>query len=136
MNPNSPTLRVLLAKPGLDGHDRGLHVVARALRDAGMEVIYLGMRVSPQAIALAAAQEDVQAVGVSNLSGAYPTLFPEIARALIEEGVDLGQVVLFGGGTIAPEDHSALKDCGFRTIFGPESSTADIVTFLRQEVEA
>ena len=134
MSAPPPHPRVLLAKPGLDGHDRGLHVVARALRDAGMEVIYLGMRVSPQAIALAAAQEDVHAVGVSNLSGAYPTLFPEIARALTDEQVDLEQVVLFGGGTIAPEDHETLKKCGFRALFGPESATGDIVEFLRREV--
>ena len=127
-------LRVLVAKPGLDGHDRGIKVIVRTLRDAGMEVIYLGMRVTPEAIALAALQEDVDAVGLSNLSGAYATLFPAVAAALRNQGVDLDDVVLFGGGTIPPEDHAALREAGFRAIFGPEALTTDIVRFLEQEV--
>ena len=129
-------LRVLLAKPGLDGHDRGIKVIVRALRDAGMEVIYLGMRVSPQAIALAAVQEDVHAVGLSNLSGAYATLFPAVAEALGDAGVSLSDTVLFGGGTIDPGDHEGLRQAGYRGIFGPDTSTADIVSFLEEEIPA
>lgn len=128
-------IRVLLAKPGLDGHDRGVRVIAQALRDAGMEVIYLGMRVSPRAIALAAVQEDVQAIGISNLSGAYRTLFPEVAKQLKEAGVDLSRVVLFGGGTLRPKDRDELISCGFRELFGPETSMRDVVVFLEKEVQ-
>lgn len=127
-------IRVLLAKPGLDGHDRGIKVIVRSLRDAGMEVIYTGLRVSPESVAKAALEEDVDAVGISNLSGAHPTLFPEIARQLAAAGVDLKRVILFGGGTIPPEDHKALLAAGFRHIFGPGSSTAEIVAFLEKEV--
>jgi methylmalonyl-CoA mutase C-terminal domain/subunit len=126
-------LRVLLAKPGLDGHDRGIKVVLRALRDAGMEVIYTGLRASPEAIAKAALEEDVDAVGVSNLSGAHATLFPAIAAALWARGVDLREVVLFGGGAIPPEDHAALLAAGYRALFTPGASTADIVAFLERE---
>ncbi len=132
--PRTWPLRVLLAKPGLDGHDRGVKVMVRALRDAGMEVIYTGLRSSPKAIALAALQEDVDAVGVSNLSGAHRTLFPEIAAELDRRGVDLKQVVLFGGGTIPPEDRESLLEAGYRGVFGPGTPMADIVTFLKREV--
>lgn len=127
-------IRVLLAKPGLDGHDRGIKVLVRALRDAGMEVIYTGLRASPEAIALAALQEDVDAVGVSNLSGAHRTLFPKIASELEERGVDLRRVVLFGGGTISPEDRQELLKAGYRGIFGPGTATSDIISFLKREV--
>ena len=105
-------IRVLLSKPGLDGHDRGIKVLVRALRDAGMEVIYTGLRVTPEAVALAAVQEDVDAVGVSNLSGAHLTLFPKVAEELQRRGVDLGQTVLFGGGTIPPDDRDELVSIG------------------------
>ena len=127
-------IRVLLAKPGLDGHDRGIQVIIRALRDAGMEVIYTGIRVSPQAVALAAVQEDVDAVGVSNLSGAHQTLFPAIASELRNAGVPLDRVVLFGGGTMSPEDIPPLEQVGFRRLFLPGSPTADIVRFLEEQV--
>jgi methylmalonyl-CoA mutase C-terminal domain/subunit len=126
-------LRVLLAKPGLDGHDRGVKVILRALRDAGMEVIYTGIRASPEAIARAALEEDVDAVGISNLSGAHRTLFPEVASALKAAGVDLARVVLFGGGIIPPEDHPALAACGYRGIFTPGTPLEEIVRFLRRE---
>jgi methylmalonyl-CoA mutase C-terminal domain/subunit len=127
-------IRVLLAKPGLDGHDRGIKVIVRALRDAGMEVIYTGLRVTPAAVAQAAVQEDVDAVGISNLSGAYATILPEVTRRLLEAGVDLERVVLFAGGTIPEEDHAALRAEHYRRIFGPGTSTADIVAFLEAEV--
>ena len=127
-------IRVLLAKPGLDGHDRGVKVMMRALRDAGMEVIYTGLRASPEAIALAALQEDVDAVGVSNLSGAHRSLFPKIAAELESRGADLAEVVLFGGGTIPPEDHAELLESGYRAIFGPGTAMADIVSLLEREV--
>ena len=126
-------LRVLLAKPGLDGHDRGVKVILRALRDAGMEVIYTGIRATPEGIARAALEEDVDAVGLSNLSGAHPTLFPDTADALRRAGVDLARVVLFGGGTIPPEDHAALRGAGFRGLFTPGTPLDEIVAFLRRE---
>lgn len=127
-------IRVLLAKPGLDGHDRGIKVMIRALRDAGMEVIYTGLRAKPEAVALAALQEDVDAVGVSNLSGAHRSLFPKIASELKARGADLEKVVLFGGGIIPPEDHAELLACGYRAIFGPGTKMAEIVEFLQHEV--
>ena len=132
--PSRWPIRVLLAKPGLDGHDRGVKVMVRALRDAGMEVIYTGLRASPEAIALAALQEDVDAVGVSNLSGAHRSLFPKIAAELESRGADLAEVVLFGGGIIPPEDHAELLESGYRAIFGPGTTMADIVSFLEKEV--
>jgi methylmalonyl-CoA mutase C-terminal domain/subunit len=127
-------IKVLLAKPGLDGHDRGIKVIIRGLRDAGMEVLYTGLRVTPGAVALAAAQEDVDAVGVSNLSGAHGTLLPETARRLAELGVDLSRVVLFAGGTIPVADHEELRRAGYRAVFGPGTSLAAIVAFLEEEV--
>jgi methylmalonyl-CoA mutase C-terminal domain/subunit len=127
-------IRVLLAKPGLDGHDRGIRVIARALRDAGMEVIYTGLRATPDAVALAAAQEDVDAVGVSNLSGAHMTILPEVAERLRRSSIDLEKVVLFAGGTIPPEDYPPLRAAGYRAIFGPGASTGDIAAFLEGEV--
>lgn len=134
MSSRAHPIRVLIAKPGLDGHDRGVKVILRALRDAGMEVIWLGMRISPEAIAKAAAEEDVDAIGLSNLSGAHRTLFPRVAEELRREGVDLGRVVLFGGGTIPPEDHPTLADVGYRAIFTPGSPIRSIVKFLDEEV--
>ncbi len=126
-------LRVLLAKPGLDGHDRGVKVIIRALRDAGMEVIYTGIRATPEGIARAALEEDVDVVGLSNLSGAHLTLFPRTAEALKAQGVDLGRVVLFGGGAIPTSDHPALKEAGYRAIFTPGTPLAEIVAFIRRE---
>ncbi len=127
-------IRVLLAKPGLDGHDRGIKVIVRALRDAGMEVIYMGLRVSPDSIAKAALEEDADAVGVSNLSGAHTTLFPEVVKQLEASGVDLRRVVLFGGGTIPPDDQQELRTFGYRAIFGPGTTTDEIIDFLEKEV--
>lgn len=132
--PRKRPIRVLLAKPGLDGHDRGIKVIVRALRDAGMEVIYTGLRVSPQSVAKAALEEDVDAVGISNLSGAYGTLFPEVAQCLEKAGFNLRELVLFGGGTIPEEDHDALLQAGYRALFGPGTATQDIVAFLDREV--
>jgi methylmalonyl-CoA mutase, C-terminal domain len=131
--PAAAAIRVLLAKPGLDGHDRGVKVIIRALRDAGMEVIYTGIRATPAGIARAALEEDVDAVGLSNLSGAHLTLFPQTAEALRAQGVDLDRVVLFGGGAIPPGDHPALREAGFRAIFTPGTPLAEIVDFLRRE---
>jgi methylmalonyl-CoA mutase C-terminal domain/subunit len=125
-----------VAKPGLDGHDRGVKVIIRSLRDAGMEVIYTGLRATPAGIALAAAQEDVDAVAVSNHSGAHAELFPRIARALEEAGVNLGRVVLVGGGAIPPADRPPLLAAGYRAIFGPGTSLGEIAEFLEREAPA
>ncbi len=124
-------LRVLIGKPGLDGHDRGAKVVARALRDAGMEVIYTGIRQTPQMIAEAALQEDVDCVGLSILSGAHLELFPRVTQALKERGIDREEILLFAGGIIPDEDIPALKELGFRQIFRPGASTLDIIDFVR-----
>src|SRR5581483_4972120 len=121
--------RVLIAKPGLDGHDRGAKVVARALRDAGMEVIYTGIRQTPRMIAEAALQEDVDVVGLSILSGAHMELFPKIVRELRDRGID--DVLLFAGGIIPTSDVPALEQLGFQAIFRPGSSMQDIVDFVR-----
>ncbi|MHB8577380.1 MAG: cobalamin B12-binding domain-containing protein [Dehalococcoidia bacterium] len=127
-------IRVLIAKPGLDGHDRGAKVVARALRDAGMEVIYTGIRQTPQMIAEAALQEDVDVVGLSILSGAHMELFPRIVDELHKRGVD--DVLLFAGGIIPEEDTPALAKLGFQAIFRPGTSTNDIIEYLRSNVGA
>jgi methylmalonyl-CoA mutase C-terminal domain/subunit len=124
-------IRVLIAKPGLDGHDRGAKVVARALRDAGMEVIYTGIRQTPDMIAEAALQEDVQVIGLSILSGAHQELFPRVVQALRDRGVDPDKVLLFAGGIIPDEDIPALKQLGFKQVFGPGSSTQDIIEYVR-----
>ncbi|HQZ83667.1 MAG TPA: cobalamin B12-binding domain-containing protein [Pyrinomonadaceae bacterium] len=125
-------IRVLVAKPGLDGHDRGAKVIARALRDAGMEVIYTGLRQTPEMIASAAMQEDVDAVGISILSGAHKTLCPRIVELLHNNGMD-DTLVLVGG--IVPEDDIApLKTQGVAEVFLPGTSTEDIVTFIRKNV--
>lgn len=125
-------IRVLIAKPGLDGHDRGAKVVARALRDAGMEVIYTGIRQTPEMIAEAALQEDVDVVGLSILSGAHLDLFPRIVELLRQKGLD--DVVLTCGGIIPEEDIPTLKKMGFAAAFGPGSSTQDLAKFIRAEV--
>jgi methylmalonyl-CoA mutase C-terminal domain/subunit len=121
-------IRVLVAKPGLDGHDRGAKVIARALRDAGMEVIYTGIRQTPQMIVETASQEDVDVVGLSILSGAHLEIFPEIMAGLKAKGME--DVVVVVGGIIPKEDHEALKGMGVRAIFGPGASTQDIAKFL------
>ncbi|HET9200969.1 MAG TPA: cobalamin B12-binding domain-containing protein [Dehalococcoidia bacterium] len=127
-------IRVLVAKPGLDGHDRGAKVVARALRDAGMEVIYTGIRQTPDMIAEAALQEDVDVVGLSILSGAHMELFPRVVSELDKRGVSHDDVLLFAGGIIPAEDIPALEKLGFKAIFGPGSSTVDIIDFVKQNV--
>jgi methylmalonyl-CoA mutase, C-terminal domain len=128
-------IRVLIAKPGLDGHDRGAKVVARALRDAGMEVIYTGIRQTPVMIAEAALQEDVDAIGLSILSGAHMELFPRLVDELKSRGVEPSEVLLFAGGIIPDEDLEPLHKIGFRGLFGPGTSTQDIIEFIRHEVE-
>ncbi len=127
------TIRVLVAKPGLDGHDRGAKVVASALRDRGMEVIYTGLHQTPEAIVEAAIQEDVDAVGLSILSGAHMTLFPAIAATLRQRGAD--QVVLTGGGIIPKEDMESLKKVGFDRLFGPGTTTDEIAQYIESEVK-
>ena len=124
--------RVLVAKPGLDGHDRGAKVVARALRDAGFEVIYTGLRQTPEQIAAAAVQEDVDAVGLSSLSGAHRRLFPEVVRALRAAGA--ADVVVFGGGAIPEEDIPELQRQGIERVFQPGTDTREIVAFLRERL--
>jgi methylmalonyl-CoA mutase C-terminal domain/subunit len=125
-------IRVLVAKPGLDGHDRGAKVVARALRDAGMEVIYTGLRQTPEMIAEAALQEDVDVVGLSVLSGAHLTLVPKIVDRLKENGLD--DVLIVVGGIIPEEDNEPLRQVGVKGVFGPGTSTEDIVAFIREQV--
>ena len=125
-------IRVLIAKPGLDGHDRGAKVVARALRDAGMEVVYTGIRQTPQMIAEAALQEDVDVVGLSILSGAHLELFPRVVDELKSRGVD--DVLLFCGGIIPEQDVPAVREMGFAGVFGPGANTNDIIEFLREHV--
>lgn len=125
-------IRVLVAKPGLDGHDRGAKVVARALRDAGMEVIYAGLRQSPAMISEAALQEDVDVVGLSILSGAHLTLVPKIITQLKEDG--LGDVLIVVGGIIPEEDVEKLRQMGVRGVFGPGTSTKDIIAYIRENV--
>ena len=122
-------IRVLVAKPGLDGHDRGAKVVARALRDAGMEVIYTGIRQTPEMIVESALQEDVDVVGLSILSGAHMALLPLIAEKLQAAG--LGQVLLVAGGIIPDEDVEPLREAGVHGIFTPGTSTQDIIDFIR-----
>jgi methylmalonyl-CoA mutase C-terminal domain/subunit len=126
-------IRVLVAKPGLDGHDRGAKVIARALRDAGMEVIYTGLRQTPEMIASAALQEDVDAVGISILSGAHNTLCPRIVNLLRENGMD--DTLVLVGGIVPQEDISTLKANGISEVFPPGTSTEDIVKFLRENVK-
>jgi methylmalonyl-CoA mutase C-terminal domain/subunit len=128
-----PRIRILMAKAGLDGHDRGVKVVARALRDAGMEVIYTGLHQTPEQVVRAAVDEDVDAIGLSLLSGAHMTLFPRILELLKEE--DAQDILLFGGGTIPADDVRTLKDLGIAEVFTPGASTIDIVEWVRSHVQ-
>lgn len=128
MQNNERPIRVLVAKPGLDGHDRGAKVIARALRDAGMEVIYTGIRQSPQMIVQAAAQEDVDVLGLSILSGAHLEILPEVMSLLHDQGMD--DVVVVVGGIIPAVDRQPLKDLGIVEVFGPGTSTGEIVDFI------
>ena len=127
-------LRILVAKPGLDGHDRGAKVVARALRDAGFEVIYTGLHQTPEMIANAAIQEDVDAVGLSIMSGAHNTLFPAVIQALHGKGVD--DIVVFGGGIIPDGDMQPLKDAGVKGVFTPGTRLEEIITWVQTNVPA
>ena len=124
-----PAIRVLIAKPGLDGHDRGAKVIARALRDAGMEVVYTGLRQTPEMIAEAALQEDVDVVGLSILSGAHMALVPRIREQLNAGGMN--DVPILIGGIIPDDDRAALAEMGVKGVFGPGANTEDIVTFIR-----
>ncbi|MCL1896122.1 MAG: cobalamin B12-binding domain-containing protein [Clostridiales bacterium] len=123
-------IRVLIAKPGLDGHDRGAKIVSRALRDAGFEVIYTGLRKTPEEIVKAAIEEDVRAVGLSILSGAHNHIFPRVIDLLKKEGAD--DILVFGGGIIPEEDIEPLKAAGVAAIFTPGTMTSAIVEFLRE----
>jgi methylmalonyl-CoA mutase C-terminal domain/subunit len=125
-------LRILVAKPGLDGHDRGAKVVARALRDAGFEVIYTGLHQTPEMIANAAIQEDVDAIGLSIMSGAHNTLFPAVIQALRTKGVD--DIVVFGGGIIPDGDMQPLKDAGVKGVFTPGTRLDEIINWVQSNV--
>jgi methylmalonyl-CoA mutase C-terminal domain/subunit len=127
-----PNIRILVAKPGLDGHDRGAKVVARALRDAGFEVIYTGLHQTPEMIAAAAVQEDVDCVGLSIMSGAHNVLFPAVMDALRARGA--GDIAVFGGGIIPEEDIERLKAAGVRGLFTPGTPLTDIVQWVRDNV--
>lgn len=126
-------IRVLVAKPGLDGHDRGAKVVARALRDAGFEVIYTGLRQTPEQIAEAALQEDVNVVAMSILSGAHPHLFPKVVNLLKEKGMN--DVLVIGGGVIPEGDIPALKEAGIAEVFTPGTPTTDVIEFIKAHVK-
>jgi len=126
-------IRVIVAKPGLDGHDRGAKVVARALRDAGFEVIYTGLRQTPEQIVEAALSEDVNVVALSLLSGAHNTLFPKIVELLKEKG--MGDVLVIGGGVIPDADIPGLKEAGVSAVFTPGTPTGDIVKFINEHVK-
>ncbi len=127
-------IRVVVAKPGLDGHDRGAKIVARALRDAGFEVIYTGLHQTPEQIVATSIQEDVDAIGLSVLSGAHNYLFARVLELLKEKGAD--DVAVFGGGIIPAEDSQRLKALGVKEIFTPGTSTQDIVRFVREHIRA
>jgi methylmalonyl-CoA mutase C-terminal domain/subunit len=127
-------VRVVVAKPGLDGHDRGAKIVARALRDAGFEVIYTGLHQTPEQVVATAIQEDADAIGLSVLSGAHNYLFQRVLELLKEKGVD--DIVVFGGGIIPPEDVAALKAMGVKELFTPGTSTQDIIRFVHEHIRA
>jgi methylmalonyl-CoA mutase, C-terminal domain len=127
-------IRVVVAKPGLDGHDRGAKIVARALRDAGFEVIYTGLHQTPEQIVATAIQEDADAIGLSVLSGAHNYLFKRVLELLAEHGVD--DIAVFGGGIIPPEDIAGLKAMGVKELFTPGTTTQDIVRFVREHIRA
>lgn len=129
----SKTIRVLIAKPGLDGHDRGAKVIARALRDSGMEVIYTGLRQTPEQIVEAAIQEDVQVIGLSILSGAHNFLFPRVMELLKEKNAE--DILVIGGGVIPEEDIPGLKKAGIKEIFTPGTPTSAIVEFIKNNVK-
>lgn len=133
MTETTKKIRVLIAKPGLDGHDRGAKVVARALRDAGFEVIYTGLRQTPEQIAEAALQEDVDVVGLSILSGAHMRLFPDILKLLKERGME--DVLVIAGGIIPEDDIKPLKKLGIKGIFGPGTPTGEIIEFVRKHTK-
>jgi len=126
-------IRVLIAKPGLDGHDRGAKIIARALRDAGMEVIYTGIRQTPEQIINAAIQEDVDVIGLSCLSGAHRTLFPKIIGMLKDKKAE--DIIVLGGGIIPTQDIPALKKAGFKEVFGPGTTTEDIIHSIRENLK-
>ena len=134
MQPNKPAPKILLAKLGLDGHDRGVKVIARAFRDAGMEVVYLGMRVTPDQIAQAALQEDADVVGISILSGAHMRLIPRLTQALNDR--DAGDVVLLVGGTIPEEDVKPLHDIGVQGVFPVGTFTQTMIDFINSSLES
>ena len=134
MSERTTPIRVLVAKPGLDGHDRGAKVIARALRDAGMEVIYTGLRQTPEMIVNAAIQEDVDCVGLSILSGAHNAIVPRITTMLKEQGA--GDILVVLGGTIPEQDIASLKEQGVAAIFGPGTSLESVVRFIRENVKA
>ena len=131
---SAPPIRILVAKPGLDGHDRGAKVIARALRDAGFEVIYTGLRQTPEQVANAAVQEDVAVVALSILSGAHMTLVPRVIALLREQ--DAGDIMVLVGGTIPDADIPRLKVAGVAEVFGPGTDTRDVVTYLRTHLPA
>jgi methylmalonyl-CoA mutase, C-terminal domain len=126
-------IRVLIAKPGLDGHDRGAKVIARALRDAGMEVIYTGIRQTPEQIANAAIQEDVDIVGLSSLSGAHNNLFPKVVQLLRKKRA--GDILVLGGGIVPADDIPGLKKAGILEIFPPGTTTEDIIKYIKENVK-
>ena len=126
-------LRLLIGKVGLDGHDRGAKIIARALRDAGYEIIYTGLHQTPEKVVATALQEDVDAIGLSILSGAHNTLFPKVIRLLKEKNAE--DIVVFGGGIIPDEDIQGLLDIGVAKVFTPGTATTEVVRFLREEVE-
>ena len=132
MSGDSDRIRVLVAKPGLDGHDRGAKVIVRALRDAGMEVIYTGIRQTPEMIVSAALQEDVDVIGLSILSGAHMALFPKVMELLREHGMD--DVLVLAGGIFPDEDVSKMKEMGIEGVFGPGTPLGEIVEFIRAHV--
>jgi methylmalonyl-CoA mutase C-terminal domain/subunit len=131
--PNTPPIRVLVAKPGLDGHDRGAKIIARALRDAGMEVIYTGLRQTPEMIVTAAIQEDVDCIGLSILSGAHNVIVPRITALLREQKAE--DILLVLGGTIPDEDQPKLKENGVSAIFGPGTPLEITIAFIRENVK-
>lgn len=133
MNTNNRPIRVLVAKVGLDGHDRGAKVIATALRDAGMEVIYTGLRQTPEMVVNAALQEDVDAIGISILSGAHMTVFPKVIALMKEKGMN--DVLLTGGGIIPDGDMKALHEMGVGKLFAPGTSTGDIAGYIREWVK-
>ena len=130
--PEERNIRVLAAKPGLDGHDRGIKVICAALRDAGMEVIYTGLRQTPEQIVAATVQEDADVIAMSVLSGAHNYLFPRVMELVREKGLE--DVLVMGGGIIPQEDIADLKTAGIAAIFGPGTNTGDIINFIREHV--